>query len=170
MSLKIELIPKVTFLPDDVRGFLESIGWNVVNAAPVDGFCVMSKAEFPNRQLLFPFYYFAPDYKECLDILFDKLAFLERSSVKLVTKDLEEFILKKRQKPFVYEFRVQDYLFGEFVLFETGLYEFIPIAGGNGGYVVIEVYESIVNHWNELNRDTLEDQRQFFEQSDTGDR
>jgi hypothetical protein len=59
--------------PTDLRDYLKLQGWSVLEAALKDRLYVLENANFPRRQLVYPMDMTAPDYRESLDRVFDKL-------------------------------------------------------------------------------------------------
>lgn len=59
--------------PIDLRDFLKSQGWSVLEQALADRLFVFSSPDFPRRQLVFPMDLTAPDYAETVDLIAGKL-------------------------------------------------------------------------------------------------
>ena len=59
--------------PIDLRDFLKSQGWSVLEHALADRLFVLSSPAFPSRQLVFPMDLTAPDYAETVDLVVGKL-------------------------------------------------------------------------------------------------
>lgn len=62
-----------TIAPIDLRDFLKSQGWSVLEQALADRLFVFSNQAFPRRQLVFPMDLTAPDYVESVDLVVGKL-------------------------------------------------------------------------------------------------
>jgi len=60
--------------PTDLRDFLKSDGWTVLERALADRLYVMENKQFPGRQLIFPMFLTAPDYVESVDSVVSKLS------------------------------------------------------------------------------------------------
>lgn len=59
--------------PTDLRDYLKTQGWTVLQAALQDRLYVLENHRFPRRQLVYPMDMTAPDYKESLDRVLWKL-------------------------------------------------------------------------------------------------
>lgn len=70
--------------PTDVRDFLKSQGWAVLDDALKDRLYVMSNASHPRRQLVFPMDQFAPDYTDSMELVIQRVAELSDHSVRHV--------------------------------------------------------------------------------------
>jgi hypothetical protein len=62
-----------TVAPTDLRDFLKIGGWTVIEEALRDRLYVLENVKFPRRQLVYPMDLSAPDYRESLDRVFEKL-------------------------------------------------------------------------------------------------
>jgi len=62
-----------TISPIDMRDFLKSQGWSVLEQALNDRLFVFSNPSFPRRQLVFPMDLTAPDYTESVDVVVGKV-------------------------------------------------------------------------------------------------
>lgn len=59
--------------PIDLRDFLKSQGWSVLEQPLADRLFVFSNPAFPRRQLVFPMDLTAPDYAETVDLVLGKI-------------------------------------------------------------------------------------------------
>jgi hypothetical protein len=69
-----------TIGPTDLRDYLKSLGWSLLEVALQDRLYVLQNARYPRRQLVFPMDTTAPDYRESVLIVLDKLAELTGQS------------------------------------------------------------------------------------------
>lgn len=63
-----------TVAPTDLRDYLKSCGWSVLDLALKDRLYVMESSRYPRRQLVFPMDLTAPDYRDALELVFEKFA------------------------------------------------------------------------------------------------
>ncbi|QYG04811.1 hypothetical protein [Janthinobacterium sp. PAMC25594] len=85
--------------PTDVRDFLKSQGWSVLDDALKDRLYVMSNVHFPRRQLVFPMDQFAPDYADSLKLVVERAAeFSSNSYQQIVSKiqSIKDDVLRLR--------------------------------------------------------------------------
>jgi hypothetical protein len=73
MSADQIIAPIAPIAPIDLRDFLKSQGWSVLEHALADRLFVLSSPAFPRRQLVFPMDLTAPDYAESVDLVVGKL-------------------------------------------------------------------------------------------------
>ncbi|MDD2723710.1 MAG: hypothetical protein PHH59_06775 [Methylovulum sp.] len=69
-----------TIAPTDLRDFLKSKGWLLVEEAIKDGLYVLKNSQYDRRQLAFPIDNSAPDYLDCVETVIQKLVDLENCS------------------------------------------------------------------------------------------
>ena len=69
-----------TIAPTDLRDFLKSKGWLLVDEAIKDGLYVLNNPQYTRRQLAFPIDNSAPDYLDCVETVIHKLVGLENCS------------------------------------------------------------------------------------------
>jgi hypothetical protein len=60
--------------PTDLRDYLKNSGWSVLEEALKDRLYALENIQFPRRQLVFPMDITAPDYRESIHRIFEKLA------------------------------------------------------------------------------------------------
>jgi hypothetical protein len=63
-----------TVAPTDLRDYLKTLGWLLLDVALQDRLYVLQNSRYPRRQLVFPMDTTAPDYQESVGIVFEKLA------------------------------------------------------------------------------------------------
>ncbi len=69
-----------TIAPTDLRDFLKSKGWLLVDEAIQDGLYVLNNPRYTRRQLAFPIDNSTPDYLDCVETVIHKLVDLENCS------------------------------------------------------------------------------------------
>jgi hypothetical protein len=62
-----------TVAPTDLRDYLKNNGWSMLEEALEDRLYALENIKFPRRQLIFPMDLRAPDYRESINRIFDKL-------------------------------------------------------------------------------------------------
>lgn len=90
---------KQIIAPIDLRDFLKSQGWSVLEQALVDRLFVLSNPAFPRRQLVFPMDLMAPDYVESVDLVIDKISELtgvSRNSLLATLFSIRDDVLRLR--------------------------------------------------------------------------
>jgi len=75
--------------PTDVRDFLKSQGWVVLDEAIKDRLYVLSNERYPRRQLVFPMDQFAPDYFDSLALIIDKVAELSGTAARQIISKIQ---------------------------------------------------------------------------------
>jgi len=76
-----------TVAPTDLRDYLKVQGWLVLEEALKDRLYILENVSFPRRQLVYPMDLTAPDYRESLDRVFEKLSEITGQRLeKLVSK------------------------------------------------------------------------------------
>lgn len=76
-----------TVAPTDLRDYLKVQGWTVLEEALKDRLYVLENINFPRRQLVYPMDLSAPDYRESLDRVIEKLGEITGQRLeKLVSK------------------------------------------------------------------------------------
>lgn len=63
-----------TIAPTDLRDYLKALGWSLLDVALQDRLYVLQNSQHPRRQLVFPVDTTAPDYRESVLIVCEKLA------------------------------------------------------------------------------------------------
>ncbi|WP_046115576.1 hypothetical protein [Aquincola tertiaricarbonis] len=63
-----------TIAPTDLRDFLKSQGWSLLEQALADRLYVLGHSQFPHRQMVFPMDSTAPDFAESVSSVLSKLA------------------------------------------------------------------------------------------------
>ena len=68
--------PDWSVAPTDLRDYLKALGWSSLGAAAAlrDRLYVLENSQYPRRQLVFPMDASAPDYREAVQIVREKLA------------------------------------------------------------------------------------------------
>jgi hypothetical protein len=74
--------------PTDVRDFLKSQGWAVLDDALKDRLYVLSNGRYPRRQLVFPMDQFAPDYSDSLELVIDRVAELSGGAARQIVSKI----------------------------------------------------------------------------------
>lgn len=74
--------------PTDLRDYLKTCGWSVVDAALRDRLYVLQNAEHPCRQLVFPMDTMTPDYRESVSLVVAKLAELTGQSPDILAEKI----------------------------------------------------------------------------------
>jgi hypothetical protein len=73
--------------PTDLRDFLKSQGWSLLEQAISDRLYVLENKDFPQRQLIFPMDMSAPDYTDSVQSVLEKFSELSGNAVvKLLSK------------------------------------------------------------------------------------
>jgi hypothetical protein len=67
--------------PTDLRDFLKSQGWSLLEQAMSDRLYVLESTSFPNRQLVFPMDVSAPDYVDSVQGVLEKISELSGSAI-----------------------------------------------------------------------------------------
>jgi len=80
-----------TISPIDMRDFLKSQGWSVLEQALNDRLFVFSNPSFPRRQLVFPMDLTAPDYTESVDVVVGKVCELTGVARNSLLASIEAF-------------------------------------------------------------------------------
>ena len=83
-----------TIAPTDLRDFLKSKGWLLVDEAIKDGLYVLNNPQYTRRQLAFPIDNSTPDYLDCVETVIHKLVDLENGSFRELMVALSE--MKRR--------------------------------------------------------------------------
>ncbi len=79
-----------TIAPTDLRDFLKSKGWLLVDEAIKDGLYVLNNPQYTHRQLAFPIDNSTPDYLDSVETVIHKLVDLENSSFRELMVALSE--------------------------------------------------------------------------------
>jgi hypothetical protein len=85
--------------PTDLRDYLRSRGWGLIEAALKDRLYVLSNVRFPNRQMVFPMDTTAPDYEESVQSVLEKVSELRGQSIDTVVgrvKTVRDDVLRLR--------------------------------------------------------------------------
>jgi hypothetical protein len=78
-----------TIAPTDLRDYLKTLGWSLLEIALRDRLYVLENAQFPRRQLVFPMDTTAPDYRESVLSVCAKFAELTGSHVNAVISKVQ---------------------------------------------------------------------------------
>ncbi len=76
--------------PTDLRDFLKSRGWCLIDAAIKDGLYALSNDQYKRRQLIFPIDDSAVDYADCVETVISKLIDMENISFRTLMAELSE--------------------------------------------------------------------------------
>jgi hypothetical protein len=76
--------------PTDLRDFLKSRGWFLVDEAIKDGLYVLNNSHYNRRQLGFPIDDSSADYIDCVETVIKKLADIESISLQNIVTELSE--------------------------------------------------------------------------------
>ena len=85
--------------PIDLRDYLKSQGWTVLDEALGDRLYLLQNSSFSGRQLIFPMDMTAPDYRESLSTVLEKLAELtnqNQDNLAAMVKSLKDDVLRLR--------------------------------------------------------------------------
>ncbi|MFU8788699.1 MAG: hypothetical protein ACNA7G_06700 [Methylobacter sp.] len=76
--------------PTDLRDFLKSRGWRLIDAAIKDGLYALNNEQYKRRQLIFPIDDSAVDYADCVETVISKLIDIENISLRTLMAELSE--------------------------------------------------------------------------------
>lgn len=76
--------------PTDLRDFLKSRGWRLIDAAIKDGLYVLNNDQYKRRQLIFPIDDSVVDYADCVETVINKLVDMENISLRTLLAELSE--------------------------------------------------------------------------------
>lgn len=79
-----------TIAPTDLKDFLRSRGWSLIDAAFHDGLYVLNNEQYKRRQLGFPIDDSAVDYADCVETVISKLVEIENTSCRNLLSELSE--------------------------------------------------------------------------------
>ncbi|MCX7092818.1 MAG: hypothetical protein NTY50_05135 [Methylobacter sp.] len=76
--------------PTDLKDFLKSRGWRLIDAAIKDGLYALNNDQYKRRQLIFPIDDSAVDYTDCVETVISKLVDMENISFRTLMAELSE--------------------------------------------------------------------------------
>lgn len=76
--------------PTDLRDFLKSRGWSLIDEAIKDGLFALNNEQYKRRQLIFPIDDSAVDYADCVETAIKKLVDIEKISLTSLMAELSE--------------------------------------------------------------------------------
>ncbi|MGZ8137188.1 MAG: hypothetical protein ACXW1W_10720 [Methylococcaceae bacterium] len=79
-----------TIAPTDLRDFLKSRGWSLIDDALKDGLYALNNHQYKRRQLIFPIDNSTADYSDCVETVIHKLVEIENSSLHELMAALSE--------------------------------------------------------------------------------
>ncbi len=79
-----------TIAPTDLKDFLKSRGWRLIDAAIKDGLYALNNDQYKRRQLIFPIDDSSVDYPDCVETVINKLVDMENISFRTLMTELSE--------------------------------------------------------------------------------
>lgn len=83
-----EIFEKIA--PTDLRDFLKSRGWSLIDEALKDGLYALNNEQYKRRQIIFPIDSSAVDYADCIETAINKLVDIENISLRSLMAELSE--------------------------------------------------------------------------------